>query len=78
MRLMRAWKPVAVTVLVLGMGISLTGALLLRSAPSKGQPRAFQSTASAITTALATLLRRDTDFVTTTRGVWTMQPNLSP
>ncbi|MBV9838291.1 MAG: bifunctional diguanylate cyclase/phosphodiesterase [Solirubrobacterales bacterium] len=78
MRLMRAWKPVAVTVLVLGMGISLTGALLLRSAAGKGQPRAFQSTASDITTALATLLRRDTDFVTTTRGVWTMQPNLSP
>jgi diguanylate cyclase (GGDEF)-like protein len=73
-----AWKVAGLTVLVLGLAGSAGGALLLRSADRKGEPRAFQSTASNITTTLATLLRRDADFVSTARGALTLQPNLSP
>jgi diguanylate cyclase (GGDEF)-like protein len=66
----------AVAVLVIGVSLSATGALLLRSSGHREARRSFDSIAGNVATTLATQLRRDTDFVTTIRSVWTMQPNL--
>src|ERR1039458_10388611 len=41
------------------------------------QRHAFESAPSVVTAPLGTLLRRDTDFVATLRGVLTMQPHLT-
>jgi diguanylate cyclase (GGDEF)-like protein len=48
-----------------------------RSSVSAQQRQAFESAASGVTATLGTLLRRDTDFVATLRGVLTMQPRLT-
>ncbi|MFL5829927.1 MAG: putative bifunctional diguanylate cyclase/phosphodiesterase [Solirubrobacteraceae bacterium] len=66
----------AVAVLVIGVSLSATGALLLRSSGHREARRSFDATAGNVATTLATQLRRDTDFVTTIRSVWTMQPRL--
>ncbi len=73
----RWWMLVACTILLLGLGVSVAGALLWRSSVRAHEKQAFQTTATDVSGTLETLLRRDTDFVATLRGVLTMQPGLS-
>jgi diguanylate cyclase (GGDEF)-like protein len=73
----RWWMLVACTILLLGLVVSVAGALLWRSSVHTHEKQAFQTTATDVSGALETLLRRDTDFVATLRGVLTMQPGLS-
>jgi diguanylate cyclase (GGDEF)-like protein len=68
---------VAGVTLVLGLAVSLGGALLWRSSVRAHEKQAFQTTATDTSETLETLLRRDTDFVATLRTVLTMQPGLS-
>jgi hypothetical protein len=72
------WMLVAGVILVLGLAVSLAGALLWHSSVRAHEKQAFQTTAADVGGELETLLRRDTDFVATLRTVLTMQPGLSP
>ncbi len=67
----------ACAILVLGLAVSLGGALAWRSSVRSRDKEAFQTTAADVSETTETLLRRDTDFVGTLRAVLTMQPNLS-
>ena len=73
----RAWLVVACAVLLVGLAISAAGALLWRSSEHQYEQQALQATASNVTGTLGTLLRRTQDFVSTLRGVATMQPHLN-
>jgi hypothetical protein len=72
----RWWMLVACVILVLGLAVSLGGALLWRSSVRTRDKQAFQTTATDVTGTVETLLRRDTDFVATLRAVLTMQRGL--
>jgi diguanylate cyclase (GGDEF)-like protein len=73
----RWWMLLASVILVLGLGASLTSALLWRSSVRMHDRQTFQTTATDVSGTVETLLRRDTDFVATLRAVLTMQPGLS-
>jgi hypothetical protein len=73
----RRWLLVALAVLVAGVAMSATSALLWRSSGVRRDRQAFQATATNIAVSLGTLLRRDTDFVATLRTVLSMRPNLT-
>ncbi len=64
-------------ILVLGVAASIAGALTWRSSVHGHERQAFQTTATDVTETLEMQLRRDTDFVSTLRGVLTMQPGLN-
>jgi diguanylate cyclase (GGDEF)-like protein len=68
---------VAGMILVLGLAISLAGALLWHASVRAHEKQAFQTTAVDIGGEVQTRLRRDTDFVVMLRAVLTMQPSLS-
>jgi len=68
---------IACTILVLGIALSAATALLWRSNVRTHEKQSFQTSATAVTETVGTLLRRDTDFVATLNTVMTMQPNLS-
>jgi diguanylate cyclase (GGDEF)-like protein len=63
--------------LAVGVGISLTSALLWRASVRSHESQAFQSSSDNVSETLVTLLRRDGDFATTLRGVLRMEPRLS-
>jgi diguanylate cyclase (GGDEF)-like protein len=67
---------VACGILVLGLTVSLAGALLWRSSVRTRDKQAFQTTATDVAGTVETRLRRDTDFVATLRAVLTMQRGL--
>ncbi|HTD58606.1 MAG TPA: EAL domain-containing protein [Solirubrobacteraceae bacterium] len=73
----RLWMLFAGAILVLGLAISLAGALLWHSNVRAHEKQAFQTTAADVGGELETLLRRDTDFVATLRTVVAMQPRLN-
>jgi diguanylate cyclase (GGDEF)-like protein len=73
----RRWLLVALAVLVGGVALSATSALLWRSSGVRRSRQAFQATSTNIAVSLGTLLRRDTDFVSTLRTVLSMRPNLT-
>jgi hypothetical protein len=73
----RRWLPIACAILVVGLGLSLGGALLWRSSVRSRERQQFQTNATDASETAETLLRRDADLVTTLRGVLTMQPNMS-
>ncbi len=73
----RWWMLVASVILVLGLAVSLAGALLWRSSVRTHDKQTFQTIAADVSETTETLLRRDTDFVATLRAVLTMQPKLS-
>ena len=59
------------------LGVSAAGAIVWRSNVQRSERQAFASSAAHVTAALGTTLHRDTDFVTTLRGLMTMRPHLS-
>jgi diguanylate cyclase (GGDEF)-like protein len=67
----------ACTILVVGLGLSLGGALQWRASVGSRERQQFQTNATGVAETAETLLRRDADLVTTLRGVMTMQPNMS-
>jgi diguanylate cyclase (GGDEF)-like protein len=67
----------ACSILVVGLVASLGSALLWRSSVKAHDRQQFQATSTDVNETVETLLRRDADFVTTLRGVLTMQPHLS-
>lgn len=67
----------ACMILVLGLGISLAGALLWRTSVRSQARQSFQVGATDVSETVETLLRRDADVVTTLRGVLTMQPHMN-
>jgi diguanylate cyclase (GGDEF)-like protein len=71
------WAPIACAILVVGLGLSLGGALLWRSSVRSREHQEFQTNATDVSETAETLLRGDADLVTTLRGVLTMQPNMS-
>ncbi len=73
----RRWVLVVCLVLVAGLTASLISAALWRSSVRTHERQTFDATASDVTATLETLLRRDADFVGTTRAVLTMQPHMS-
>ncbi len=77
MRSRRRWLWVAGTILAFGLALSFAGALLWHSSVRSHERQAFQTTAADVSGTLETLLRRDSDFVTSLRAVLRMQPGLS-
>jgi diguanylate cyclase (GGDEF)-like protein len=75
--LRRRATPVAFAILVVGMIVSVAGGLWWRSSVQDEHRRAFERTASDVTTTLGAMLRRDADFVTTLRAIMSMQPQMS-
>jgi diguanylate cyclase (GGDEF)-like protein len=71
------WRLFACLVLVVGLAMSLAGALLWHSSVRSHEKQTFQTTAVDVSATMETLLHRDTDFVATVRGVLTMQPRLN-
>jgi diguanylate cyclase (GGDEF)-like protein len=67
----------ACAILAVGVMASLGGALLWRSSVKAHDRQQFQTSSTDVNETVETLLRRDADFVTTLRGVLTMQPHLS-
>jgi diguanylate cyclase (GGDEF)-like protein len=66
----------ACAILTVGVVASLGGALLWRSSVKAHDRQQFQTSSTDVNETVETLLRRDADFVTTLRGVLTMQPHL--
>jgi diguanylate cyclase (GGDEF)-like protein len=73
----RWWMLFACSILVVGLAVSLAGALLWRSSVRTRDKQTFQTTATDVSGTVETLLRRDTDFVATLRAMMTMQPGLT-
>jgi diguanylate cyclase (GGDEF)-like protein len=71
------WPLIVCAILVVGVGLSLGGALLWRSSDRARERQQFQANATDVSETAETLLRRDADLVTTLRGLLTMQPNMS-
>jgi diguanylate cyclase (GGDEF)-like protein len=67
----------ACSMLIVGLVASLGSALLWRSSVRAHDRQQFQTSSTDVNETVETLLRRDADFVTTLRGVLTMQPSLS-
>jgi diguanylate cyclase (GGDEF)-like protein len=67
----------AAAILLAGLAISLTSALLWRASVHGHEREAFRTSATDVNRGLETLLRRDADFVATLRGVLTMEPHTS-
>jgi diguanylate cyclase (GGDEF)-like protein len=67
---------VACAILIAGLGVSAAGALLWRASGLRHERQTFDATASDVSQTVGTLIRRDTDFVATVRGVLSMQPHL--
>jgi diguanylate cyclase (GGDEF)-like protein len=72
----RLWRVIAFGVLALGITIAIVGSLLWHASARTHERQAFQVAATDIAETFEMQLRRDTDFVTTLRGVLRMQPNL--
>jgi diguanylate cyclase (GGDEF)-like protein len=72
----RTWALVACVILVAGLGVSAAGALLWRTSELRHERETFSATAADVSQTVGTLIRRDTDFVATVRGVLAMQPHL--
>ncbi len=75
--LRRRATPVAFAILLIGTIVSVAGGLWWRSSVQGEHRRAFERTASDVTTTLGAMLRRDADFVTTLRAIMSMQPQMS-
>jgi diguanylate cyclase (GGDEF)-like protein len=75
--LRRRATPVALAILLTGAIVSLAGGLWWRSSVQGEHRRAFERTASDVTTTFGAMLRRDADFVTTLRAIMSMQPHMS-
>jgi diguanylate cyclase (GGDEF)-like protein len=71
------WTLVACAILLLGVAGSLAAADLWRSSVRTHERQTLEATASDVSSTLATLLSRDSDFVATLRGVLTLQPHMS-
>ena len=74
----RSWVLVACAVLLFGVAVSAVGALEWRAEESNRATQAFRSTATDVTNALSILLLRDASFISTVRGVLTIESNVSP
>jgi diguanylate cyclase (GGDEF)-like protein len=72
------WVLVAGAILAIGLAASAAGALLWRATVRSRAQQEFQVAATDVGETLETLLRRDSDLVTTLRGVLSMQPHMSP
>ncbi len=64
-------------VLLVGVGVSVAGALEWRAEQERRAQQQFRSTAHDVTAAVAALLSRDVEFITTVRTVLTMEPGVS-
>jgi diguanylate cyclase (GGDEF)-like protein len=73
----RRWMLLACAILVVGLAASFGSALLWRSSVKAHDRQQFQTSSTDVNETVETKLRRDADFVTTLRGVLTMQPHLS-
>ena len=73
----RRWMLLACAILVVGLGLSLGGALQWRASVHSRARQQFQTNATGVSETAETLLRSDADLVTTLRGLMTMQPNMS-
>ncbi len=76
----RPWRlaMLACAGLLVGLTLSATSALMLRSSVSAQQRQSFTSAAANVTATLGTEVGSDLDFLTTLRGVMTMRPSLTP
>ncbi|HXN39600.1 MAG TPA: EAL domain-containing protein [Solirubrobacteraceae bacterium] len=73
----RLWMGLAGAILLAGLAMSLASALLWRASVHGHEREAFQTSATDVNRGLETLLRRDSDFVATLRGVLKMEPHMS-
>jgi diguanylate cyclase (GGDEF)-like protein len=73
----RRWLAAVCAIAVLGVAASLAAALLWHHSVRAREKQTFQTSATNVSGTLATLLRRDTDFVRAVRAVMTLQPNLT-
>jgi diguanylate cyclase (GGDEF)-like protein len=67
----------ACTILTLGLAASVAGGLMWGSSVRAHEKQSFQTTATDVVETLEMQLTRDTEFVSTLRGVLTMQPAMS-
>jgi len=76
-RIGRRWLMLACAVILIGVGASLTAALMWRSSVNARNAQNFQTGAANVSGTLDMLIRRDTDFVRSVQAVMTLEPNLS-
>ncbi len=69
---------VAAAILVLGLAISLAGAMMWHASVRSRERESFQTNATDVSETLQAAVRRDTDFVASLRAVLSMQPHLTP
>jgi diguanylate cyclase (GGDEF)-like protein len=73
----RWWMLAAGSILVLGLAVSLAGALLWRASVRTHNLQEFRVNTTDVRETLEPLLRRNADFVTSLRAVLTMEPHIS-
>ena len=74
----RLWLAVALTTLLVGLGLSAFTALGWSARQRRDGRQGFDSTAQSVSGTVGTLVRADVTFVASLRTVLTMQPHLSP
>jgi diguanylate cyclase (GGDEF)-like protein len=75
-RRVRIWVAAACTVLTIGTAVSLAISVLWYHDRKDAGRQSFVATTGDVSTALGTELRRETDFVSTLRAVFTMEPSV--
>jgi diguanylate cyclase (GGDEF)-like protein len=71
------WPLAAGVILLAGLAISVSAALVRRSNVRLAERQSFRATAADMKATVAVGLRRDTDFLTTLRSLMTMQPHMT-
>lgn len=77
MRLRRMWPLLAAGLLIAGLAISASAALLWRSSVRAHERQVFQASAADVIATLSSGLRKDTDFLETLRALAALQPHMS-
>jgi diguanylate cyclase (GGDEF)-like protein len=75
--LRRLWPLLAVGILLIGLGMAASAALLWRSSVRAHERQSFQASAADVTATLSSGLRRDVDFIETLRAIVTLDPRLT-
>jgi diguanylate cyclase (GGDEF)-like protein len=75
--LRRMWPLVAVGILLIGLAMAASAALLWRSSVRAHERQTFQASASDVTATLSSGLRRDVDFMETLRAIVTLHPHMT-
>lgn len=75
--LRRMWPLLAVGILLIGLAMAASAALLWRSSVRAHERQTFKASAADVTATLSSGLRRDVDFMETLRAIVTLHPHMT-